>query len=60
MDFIDGIEKKVKAGDENEYRPQEYVFSDGEGVEEGDLAAEESSDQEGFSDLDSGSGGEEK
>ena len=37
MDFIDGIETKVKTQAVEGYRPQEYVFSDGEGVEEGDL-----------------------
>jgi len=50
MDFIDGIENKVKTDDD--YKPQDYAFSDGEGVEEVDLAeAEESSEQEGFSDI---------
>jgi hypothetical protein len=34
MDFIDGIESKVKG--EEDYVPHDYVFSDGEGIEEGD------------------------
>ena len=51
MSFIDDIEKKVKTIKPEEYRPQEYQFSDGEGVEEGDLLEEDSSEQEGFSDI---------
>jgi hypothetical protein len=38
MDFIDGIETKVIKS-KKEYKPQEYVFSDGEGPEEGDFNA---------------------
>lgn len=55
MDFIDGIEKKVKLMPEEEYLPQDYEFSDGEGPEEGDLLMEEESgsDQEGFDDISS-------
>ena len=55
MDFIDGIEKKVKLMPEEEYLPQDYEFSDGEGPEEGDLLMEEGSDsdQEGFDDISS-------
>jgi hypothetical protein len=51
MSFIDDIEKKVKTIPPEEYRPQDYQFSDGEGIEEGDLLDEESSEQEGFSDI---------
>ena len=36
MTFLDGIENKLQKG-KNEYKPEEYVFSDGEGPEEGDL-----------------------
>jgi hypothetical protein len=43
MDFIDGIEKKVRGMDAEEYLPQEYEFSEGEGPEEGDLLMEEQS-----------------
>jgi hypothetical protein len=56
MDFIDGIEKKVKLMPEEEYLPQDYEFSDGEGPEEGDLLMDEGgsgSDQEGFDDISS-------
>ena len=56
MDFIDGIEKKVKLMPEDEYQPKDYEFSDGEGAEEGDLFMEEGgsgSDQEGFDDISS-------
>ena len=55
MDFFDGIEKKVKLMPEEEYLPQDYEFSDGEGPEEGDLLMEEGSDsdQEGFDDISS-------
>lgn len=54
MDFIDGIEGKLGA-EEEAYEPKEYVFSDGEGVEEGDMVgfASDDSDQEGFDDLES-------
>lgn len=61
MDFIDDIEKKVYNKKEEEYLPQEYEFSDGEGFDEDDLRAmnadqdnndnESNSDQEGFDDL---------
>lgn len=44
MSFIDDIEKKVKKLSPDEYRPQEYQFSDGEGIEEGDLEGEDSSE----------------
>lgn len=37
MDFLDGIEKKVKTQPKDKYKPQDYVFSDGEGPEEGDF-----------------------
>ena len=51
MDFLDGIENKLKMKKDT-YKPQEYVFSDGEGPEEGDLemakGKEDDSDQEGF------------
>jgi hypothetical protein len=55
MDFIDGIEKKVRTMQPEEYLPQEYEFSDGEGQEEGDLIMEEQSgsDQDGFDDISS-------
>jgi len=36
MDFLDGIDTKLKTGKEM-YKPQDYVFSDGEGPEEGDF-----------------------
>lgn len=55
MNFIDGIEEKVKV-DKSYYKPQEYVFSDGEGPVEEDFfnAGDVSdSDQEGFDDNDS-------
>lgn len=59
MDFLDGIEDKLKV-DTDEYEPKEYVFSDGEGPEEGDLLMENEveegdsgSDQEGFDDFES-------
>ena len=53
MDFIDSIGTKVQK-QEDDYIPQEYVFSDGEGVEEGDIVSEHnSSDQEGFDDISS-------
>jgi hypothetical protein len=55
MDFIDGIEKKVRSMQPEEYLPQEYEFSDGEGQEEGDLIMEEQSgsDLDGFDDISS-------
>ena len=55
MDFIDGIEKKVREMKPEEYLPKDYEFSDGEGAEEGDLLMEEQSgsDQEGFDDIES-------
>ena len=49
MQFVDGIEKKVKGL--VDYKPLDYEFSDGEGVEEGELMGDESSEQEGFSDI---------
>ena len=54
MSFVDSIEKKVRNMKEEEYRPQEYQFSDGEGVEEGELMMDDSSEQEGFSEIMSG------
>lgn len=36
MDFLDGVSKKVKM-DKGQYKPVEYEFSDGEGMEEDDL-----------------------
>lgn len=58
MDFIDGIEGKLKNG-QDDYVPQNYEFSDGEGIEEGDMygigGADmedfSGSDQEGFDDM---------
>ncbi len=37
MDFLDGIEKKVRKLPKDKYKPQDYVFSDGEGPEEDDF-----------------------
>ena len=36
--------------DAKQYKPKEYEFSDGEGIEEGDLV-ESDSDQEGFEEF---------
>lgn len=49
MDFLDGITKKVKL-DKGQYKPAEYEFSDGEGVEEDEIEEqlESNSDQDGF------------
>ena len=33
MDFLDDIGKKIKI-DPKQYKPQEYIFSDDEGIEE--------------------------
>ena len=51
MSFIDGIETKVVKS--TDYQPEDYQFSDGEGVEEGQLqaVADDDSDQEGFDDV---------
>lgn len=46
MDFLDGIEKKI-VQDKDQYKNQEYVFSDGEGAEEGDFMMDE--DQKDYS-----------
>jgi len=53
MNFIDGIEKKIKNLKEDDYVPENYEFSDGEGMDENDLREmqEDSSEQEGFSDF---------
>ncbi len=62
MNFIDGIGDKLKKGKE-EYRPEEYVFSDGEGVEEGEFMEGdegEESEQEGFSDVMDSEGGDDE
>lgn len=45
MDFIDGIGTKVDKPGEVDYEPQDYQFSDGEGVEEADLLGDSGSDQ---------------
>lgn len=37
MNFIDGIEKKVKNPNEDDYVPEDYEFSDGQGMDENDL-----------------------
>ncbi|CDW86880.1 nucleolar mif4g domain-containing protein 1 [Stylonychia lemnae] len=49
MDFLDGIENKIKSKKEV-YRPQDYEFSDGEGPEEGDIlmGQEDEDHQVGF------------
>lgn len=36
LDFLDDIENKIKMN-AKQYEPKEYEFSDGEGIEEGDL-----------------------
>ena len=50
MDFINDIETKVEKRGEDDYVPQDYQFSDGEGVEEADLLGDSGSDQAGWSD----------
>ena len=56
MSFIDGLEDKLKLKTDDDYIPQDYEFSDGEGPEEGDFMIEgadneENSDQEGFEEF---------
>lgn len=37
LDFLDDIQNKVSMN-RKQYKPQDYEFSDGEGIEEGDVA----------------------
>ena len=52
MDFLDNVTSKVKM-DNKKYKPEEYEFSEGEGMEEEQLQMNEESDsdQEGFNEF---------